>query len=259
MPEGPSIVLLKEELESFLKKKITVVKGNAKIDLSRLVNKKIEGFKSWGKHLLICFNDFFLRIHMLMWGTYRINEKKDIPPRLSLKFKKEEINFYSCSVKLIEGDPDDVYDWETDIMSLKWNAAKAEKTVKKMKNVMACDALLNQEIFSGVGNIIKNEVLFRIKVHPESLIELLPPKKLKELVKEARNYSLQFYGWKKQFVLRKHWLIYKKKECPRCNIPSKTAYLGKTNRLTCFCTNCQELYVRPKISSALHDLNEKIL
>jgi endonuclease VIII len=259
MPEGPSIVILKEELEPFKKKKITAVKGNAKIDLARLVNKKIEDFKSWGKHLLICFSDFFLRIHMLMWGTYRINETKDIPPRLSLQFKKGEVNFYSCSIKLVEEDPDDIYDWETDTMSIAWKSIKAENALKKLKNVQACDALLNQEIFSGVGNIIKNEVLFRIRVHPESLIEALPPKKLKELVKEARNYSLQFYEWKKQFVLRKHWLIYRKKKCPRCDIPSKTAYLGKTNRLTCFCPNCQELYGKPKITSALRDLNDKIL
>ncbi|HRO68823.1 MAG TPA: hypothetical protein PK951_00545 [Chitinophagaceae bacterium] len=42
---------------------------------------------------------------------------------------------------------------------------------------MVCDALLDQEIFSGVGNIIKNEVLYRIRVHPESLIGDIPLKK----------------------------------------------------------------------------------
>jgi endonuclease-8 len=259
MPEGPSIVILKEELEPFNKKKITGVTGNTKVDVSRLLNKKVKDFKSWGKHFLICFTGFFVRIHMLMWGTYRINEKKDAPPRLSLRFNKGEVNFYSCSIKLVEENVDDVYDWETDVMSIKWNHLKVEKALKKLQNVKVCDALLNQEIFSGVGNIIKNEVLFRIKVHPGSLVESLPPKKLKELVKEARNYSLQFYEWKKQFILRKQWLIYKKKTCPRCDLPAKTAYLGKTNRLTCFCTNCQELYVKTKITSPLRDLNNKIV
>ncbi|MER3465444.1 MAG: endonuclease, partial [Chitinophagaceae bacterium] len=39
---------------------------------------------------------------------------------------------------------------------------------------MVNDALLDQEIFSGVGNIIKNEVLYRIEVHPLSTIGALP-------------------------------------------------------------------------------------
>jgi endonuclease-8 len=99
------------------------------------------------------------------------------------------------------------------------------------------------QIFSGSGNIIKNEVLFRIAVHPESVIEAMPLKKLKELVKETRNYSFDFLKWKKENVLKKHWLIYKKRVCPRCDLPVKTDHLGKGKRLSCFCDNCQELYV----------------
>lgn len=76
---------------------------------------------------------------------------------------------------------------------------------------MVCDALLDQNVFAGVGNIIKNEVLFRIKIHPENLIGALQSKQLKNLVEEAKNYSFYFYNWKKIYQLRKHWLIYKKK------------------------------------------------
>ena len=241
MPEGPSIAILREELEPYEGQKVITVTGNAKIELDRIKGQKIVAFKSWGKHFLICFKDFFLRIHLLMFGTYRINERKETEPRLRLILKKDEINFYTCSIKLIEGSADDVYDWQTDLMSDQWNESKVVKEVKKIKS-KACDVLLNQDVFSGSGNIIKNEVLFRIKMHPESEIEALSPKKLKELVKETRNYSIDFYNWKKKFELKKHWLIYKKKECPRCQLPSVTTHMGKTDRLTCFCNNCQLLY-----------------
>lgn len=40
--------------------------------------------------------------------------------------------------------------------------------------MVACDALLNQDLFAGSGNIIKNEVLFRIGVHPWSTLGALP-------------------------------------------------------------------------------------
>jgi endonuclease-8 len=127
-------------------------------------------------------------------------------------------------------------------MSPDWNESKALKTVKKLKDTEVCDVLMNQEIFSGVGNIIKNEVLFRIKVHPECLVESLPLKKIKELVKEGHNYSHEFYHWKKAYVLKKNFLIYKKSECPRCKLKTKRKYLGKGKRLTCYCENCQVMY-----------------
>src|SRR6266704_1669607 len=106
MPEGPSIVILREALQPYSGKKVFSATGNAKIDFTRIENKKVLTFKSWGKHFLISFKDFYLRIHLLMFGSYTINERKDIAPRLSLTFQNGEINFYSCSIKLIEGDVD---------------------------------------------------------------------------------------------------------------------------------------------------------
>lgn len=239
--EGPSLVILKEEIKSFRGKKIIEVSGNTKIEKERFKNKTVREFKSWGKHFLICFNGFFARIHFLMFGSYRVNEKKEErTPRLSLVFKTGEINFYTCSVKIIEGDPDEVYDWEVDVMSDEWNEKKALSSLKKMKDRMVCDVLLDQDIFAGVGNIIKNEVLFRIKVHPETLVGDLKSKQLKALAEEARNYSFDFYKWKKIYQLRKHWLIYKKRKCPRCEIPVITRHTGKGKRYSFFCENCQK-------------------
>jgi endonuclease-8 len=52
--------------------------------------------------------------------------------------------------------------------------------------------LLDQHVFSGVGNIIKNEVLHRIRVHPESTVGGLPSRKLGEMIRQARDYSFDF-------------------------------------------------------------------
>ena len=76
MPEGPSIIIIKEQLRKFEGKKILKAYGNTKTDIQFLEGKKIRHIKSWGKHLLICFEDCTLRIHFLMFGSYRIDEKK---------------------------------------------------------------------------------------------------------------------------------------------------------------------------------------
>src|SRR5690242_2606737 len=193
MPEGPSIVILKEAVQQFKEQKIIEVSGNSKLGIQRLKEKKIIDFKSWGKHFLICYKDFTVRIHFMLFGSYRINERKETPPRLSLQFKNGELNFYTCSVQFIEEDLDKIYDWSSDVMNDLWKALNASKKLKAQPDMLVCDALLDQHIFSGVGNIIKNEVLFRIKVHPLSKIGKLPPAKLKSLIDEARNYSFDFY------------------------------------------------------------------
>jgi endonuclease-8 len=197
MPEGPSIVLLKEEVLRFTGKKIVSISGNSKIEQSRLLNQKIVSFKSWGKHFLICFKGFTLRVHFLMFGTYRINEKKEQPVRLNITFKSGEINSYSCAIKIIEGDVNSHYDWSTDVMNDEWNAKNAKARLKAEPTKLICDALLEQDIFSGVGNIIKNEVLYRIRVHPESKVEKIPALKIRKLIEEARNYSFEFLEWKR--------------------------------------------------------------
>ena len=77
MPEGPSLVIARGEMISFKGKKVIACSGNSKIDKERLVNKKLLAIRTWGKHLLLEFKDFSVRIHFLMFGTYRVNEKKD--------------------------------------------------------------------------------------------------------------------------------------------------------------------------------------
>jgi len=127
-------------------------------------------------------------------------------------------------------------------MNSKWTHKKAIQKLKNIPDTLVCDALLNQEIFAGVGNIIKNEVLYRVKIHPQSLMGNIPSGALKKMVEEARNYSFDFLKWKKAFELKKHWLAYSKKTCSRCNLPFEKDYLGRTKRKSFFCSNCQKLY-----------------
>ena len=58
---------------------------------------------------------------------------------------------------------DEIYDWTSDVMSDNWDEIKALQKPKNKPDALACDVLLDQQIFSGVGNIIKNEVLFRLR------------------------------------------------------------------------------------------------
>jgi len=245
MPEGPSIFILKELIIPLFKgKKIIKAFGNAKIDMSQLKGQKIMDIRCWGKQLLIFTRGITIRIHLLMFGSYSINENKKPTRslRLALVVSKHGVFFYTCSVKLLPASVNTLYDWQADVLSDEWDPIKARKKLKAIPKTMICDALLDQQIFSGVGNIIKNEVLYRVKLHPENIINAIPPLKLSEVIKEARNYSFDFLKWKKEFTLKKHWLAHTKKICLRCNLPITKKYCGKTKRRTFFCSGCQVRY-----------------
>jgi endonuclease-8 len=244
VPEGPSLYILKEQTARFVGKEIVRAEGNTwAIDTARLLGQPVLDLRTWGKHFLIQMPTMVVRIHFLLFGTYRIDERRDKPPRLSLGFADgSELNFYACSVKEIDCDIDAMYDWAADVMSDRWDPAKARKKLRAAPDMPACDALLDQDIFSGVGNIIKNEVLFRIRVDPRSPVGALPPRKLRQLVDEARQYSFDFLAWKKEFTLKQHWLAHAQKICPHCHIPFHKANLGRSNRRSFWCERCQKLY-----------------
>src|SRR2546429_272481 len=154
MPEGPSIILLKEAVAQFTGKKVLAVEGNTKtIDKDRLLNQKVIAFKSWGKHFLICFKNFTVKVHFLMFGSY----------------------------------------------------------------------------------LVKNEILYRQRVHPESIVKKIPIRKIRSLIKDTRVYSFQFLEWKRNFVLRKHWLAHTKTICPRCKGSIIKKYTGIKKRRSFFC------------------------
>ncbi|MGZ3181793.1 MAG: DNA-formamidopyrimidine glycosylase family protein [Telluria sp.] len=242
MPEGPSLYILREDARRFEGQHIVRASGNARlIDIPALAGQPVLALRTWGKHFLIELPLAVLRIHFLLFGSYRIDERKESPaPRLALEFEDGgELNFYACAIRYAELD---TYDFSADVMSDAWDPAAARRKLRAQPDLLACDALLDQQIFSGVGNIIKNEVLFRIRVHPLSAVGALPAPKLRALVEQARQYSFDFLGWKRDFVLKQHWLAHTKSICPRCHIPFHRGILGRTKRRSFWCERCQKLY-----------------
>lgn len=169
MPEGPSRVILREETEAFVGRKILRVSGNSKQNIARLDQQNVLAWRRWGKHVLIECAHFSVRIHFLLFGSYRTNEDKpNAVPRLCLEFSNgQRLNFYACSVQFIERMLDDVYDWTAHAINPLWDAAQARRKRRAVPGMLVADALLDQALFAGVGNIIKNEVSHRIRVHPE--------------------------------------------------------------------------------------------
>ncbi|GAA4088595.1 endonuclease [Mucilaginibacter panaciglaebae] len=243
MPEGPSIIILKEKLKPFIGKRVIDANGYAKgLNAGLLIGKTLKDVKTWGKQTLLIFPKFAVRIHMGLFGSYKINEPVKKNAALHLAFSKGYVNFSIISVKLIEQPLDELYDWSADIMSDQWDNEKAVAKLKAKPKTMICDALLDQNIFAGSGNIIKNEVLFRSMLHPESIIGHIPEDRLKVLIDEVIGFSQEFLKWRKVNQLIRHLQAHQKDICPRNLIPFCKADTGKSKRHSYYCEKCQDLF-----------------
>lgn len=241
MPEGPSIAIAAEELAFLRNKTVLEVSGNSKQPIVRLEKKKILDVFSHGKRLNIQCKGFGLRIHFMLFGSYRVDEEREgIMPRLMLRTKGGTAYFYSCSARLEEGDLRAGYDFRIDVMSPEWDRKHVRSLVKRQSDETLDDILMDQDIFAGVGNIIKNEVLFRRRLLPTRTAGSLTARQLSAFVDEAHAFSLLFYELRKQFVLKKNLQIHRRAACPVCMGKVTHEKTGKRNRMSHYCGHCQK-------------------
>lgn len=248
--EGPSLLLASEQLVEFKGRWIKVVSGNSKIGIERLQDKEVCDIFAWGKHLCFQFDEFAMRVHFLLFGTFEAvvngesvtgDYKRAREPRLKLEFENGKISLFNCSIKVFETpDLKSTYDFSMDIMSPHWDSEQAFTRVKEQPEEEIADVLLDQEIFAGVGNMIKNEVLSLTYTNPKTVVGKLSDEKLREIITTTHNFSHQFYLWRKVFVLRKHLCIHRKAVCPHCGTKVIREKTGKRQRWSYYCSVCQK-------------------
>ena len=97
MPEGPTILLMKEDLLKLEGKTVTNAKGSIISDKNIVVGEALKEVRTFGKLTFLVFEKFSFRIHLLMYGSYSLFEKKHLSHtlRLGLQFKNEEVYFYT--------------------------------------------------------------------------------------------------------------------------------------------------------------------
>ncbi|WP_435760774.1 endonuclease [Massilia sp. CMS3.1] len=199
---------IKEETPRFVGQQIVEAGGNTTmIDPTRLLGQNIVSLRTWGKHFLIELPDMAIRIHFLLFGTYRVNEQREgKPPRPYLRTAQgDELNLYACSVREIDAP-----------------AGPGHLLGRRQRHQERSAVPDSRASASTVG--------------------ALPAPKPRALVEEARQYSFDFLAWKKQWVLKKNWLAHAKKICPRRDIPFTKAHLSRSNRRSFFCERCQKRY-----------------
>ncbi|KAG9347023.1 hypothetical protein JZ751_005950 [Albula glossodonta] len=206
------------------------------------------GVETLGKELFLYFGQRALRVHFGMNGSMRINPckkepGKGTPSTLEVQLANDTIYFFDSTVeiRLSEHCAHKVKSMESlDVCSSKFSFSRAEEMMKREGCRMLCDALLDQSVLPGVGNIIKNEALFDSGLNPAVKVNQLTDVQIHHLVKMTRDFTLLFYKCRKTgSPLYKHYKVYKRPNCGQCDGKITVCRLGLDGRMTYFCQRCQ--------------------
>ena len=161
---------------------------------TRWINgKKLQDIRTWGKHLLLIFSNGTVRVHLGLFGDVLVDERKKVNRSFFLEFAKGEINGYVVRAEKLKASPDEVYDWRTDILSQHFDTAYVRNLLKEQSKKTIEGVLMDQKIFTGSGNIIRNEALYHAGIHPLSIVGKIPAAKITRLVKEVVKFAREWY------------------------------------------------------------------
>ncbi|XP_055144155.2 endonuclease 8-like 2 isoform X1 [Symphalangus syndactylus] len=161
---------------------------------------------------------------------------RDPSPRLVLHFGGGGfVAFYNCQMSWSSSP---VVTPTCDILSEKFHRGQALEALGQAQPV--CYTLLDQRYFSGLGNIIKNEALYRAGIHPLSLGSVLSASRREVLVDHVVEFSTAWLQGKFEGKPQPTQ-VYQKEQCPAGHQVMKEAF-GPQNglqRLTWWCPQCQ--------------------
>jgi endonuclease-8 len=273
MPEGDSIFRAARALHRALAGKQVIAFESVLPALNRIhedtpvSGRTIERVNAVGKHLLVHFSgDLVLRTHMRMngsWHIYRVGERWQRPRRdMRIVLATADFEAVAFTVPVAEFGTESALSKHAalrnlgpDVLSDSFDAAKVMDNLRSRSTVQIADALLDQRVLAGLGNVYKSEVLFMCGVNPFARVIDLSDAHLDAIVDTARrtlqtNVSekleiMTTYGGLRRTTRRsapteRLWVYGRARlPCRRCGASIQVRKQGVDARLTYWCPACQ--------------------
>jgi endonuclease-8 len=273
MPEGDSIFRAARTLHRALAGKVVARFESVYPALTRIhidepiTGRTVESVTSVGKHVLMQFSgDLVLRTHMRMngsWHIYRPGERWRVPHRdmrvLVATTDFEAVGFNIPVAEFVRArrvaKHDALRSLGPDLLAEDFDVAAAVARFRADPIEEIADALLNQRLVAGIGNVYKSEVLFSCGVNPFVAVGRLSDEQIAQLLETARrllrvNVSTNvvpmttYAGFRR--TTRRHdpgerlWIYGRGRlPCRRCGAAISVRAQGRNARLTYWCPTCQ--------------------
>jgi endonuclease-8 len=273
MPEGDTIFRAARTLHRALVGKPVVRFESVFPGLTRVhedhpvTGRTVDRVYSLGKHLLVQFSrDLVLRTHMRMngsWHIYRPGEpwkrsRRDMRVLVATA-DFEAVGFNIPVAELLSGRDlerhRELRHLGPDLLGETFDAALAFDRARARPAAEIGDALLNQRVMAGVGNVYKSEVLFACGVGPFTQVAAVTDDELRKLIDTARKFLLAnvhtglapmttYTGYRRTTrrddPAERLWVYGRARlPCRRCGTPILVKAQGTDARLTYWCPGCQ--------------------
>jgi endonuclease VIII len=248
--EGDTILRLAQRLDSVLAGQELAVsapnpRGGA-AGVERLDGRQFEAAEARGKHLLLHFGGLVLHSHLGMSGGWHVYPRGGPwrRPRSSawavLSGRDQEaVQFGGPTMRLLSAtqlrrDPQ-LAALGPDILAADFDAEVVIAALRLDPSRGIGDALLDQYVLAGIGNIFKSEACFAARIDPWRAIGDLSDEELRTLLAGAREQMRDAVA-----SGRKSFAIYRRRgPCPVCGGPVSSRGQGDANRTTYWCARCQ--------------------
>jgi endonuclease-8 len=231
-----------------------------------VVGRTIESVSARGKHLLIAFSgDLVLRTHMRMngsWHLYRAGIKWQRPARdMRVLVGAGDVEAVGFNVPVAElltarelARHAQLNALGPDLLDPAFDPAEAARRMRARGSDAVGDALLNQRVLAGIGNVFKSEILFLAAIEPFTPVAALSDADVERLVAIAREQLAANVLTRSQTLTpsigrrttrsldpnKKLWVYGRGgKPCRRCGTPILARKTGLDARLTYWCPRCQ--------------------
>jgi endonuclease-8 len=275
MPEGDTIFRAARALNKALSGKTITHFESVFPRLNRIdednpiAGRTLLAVEARGKHLLMHVSGgLSLRTHMRMVGSWHIYRPGEAwqRPRAQLRILLETADFQAVAFLVHEAEwlreeqlaRSRVAALGPDVLAQDFDVDAAVSRMQARAAEPICDVLLDQRALAGIGNVYKSELLFLCGVHPLTKVSSLPPERLRELARSAREllsanvHELAAGGITTYRSLRRTtdrgdpserlWVYGRADQpCRRCGTPIASNALGKHVRKTYHCPQCQPL------------------
>lgn len=205
MPEGDTIFRAARRLQQALAGKTvthfeTALAQLARIDRDEpLAGRSVASVSSLGKHLLIEFSgDLILRTHMRMngsWHLYRPGERWRLP-RADMRVVVSTAEFVAVGFNIPVAEfhtteslarQKDIRAIGPDLLGQELDPSAALERLRSRPSLSIAEALLNQRLVAGIGNVFKSEVLFSCGIDPFASVASLSDQSLLDLVRTGQK------------------------------------------------------------------------
>ena len=276
MPEGDTIYRSARTLERALGGKVVTGFRSMLPRLTRvhedapITGRTIESVTAAGKWMMIRFSgDLTLLTHMLMsgsWHIYKPGEKwfrKSYDMRIVIETKEYVAVGFMTPIAEFHTDKSlaerkGLKDLGQDVLAEEFDEAEAIESLRSRPELEVGDALLNQSLMAGVGNIFKSEVCFACGIHPFRSMYTVTIEQAEKLVRTSRRFlqsnvtdksddQIVTYTGARRTTRRMRpderlWVYGRDgMPCRKCGTTIERRKQGTDARITFWCPNCQRL------------------